>query len=511
MQKQADKSLLNIGSCGLHVLHNAFRDGCKATGWDIEHILSSLYWLFHDCPARREDFVTATGCNTVMLKFCRVRWIENVTVSDRALKFWPYVTTYVELVNKGDLPDPKVKSFEAVKKSSKDPLFIPKVMIFNSIAREIKPFLTLYQTDKPMLPFFSEDLFQLMKGLMGRFFKEEPMKEATTVLKLLHIPLQDSSIHKDATKINLGFSAETCLKQLRSINKVSERQALELRMECKTFLIKLLEKLQNKAPVNQQLVRSMRCLDPRYMAESKEVCLAQMKRILHHLVGANHVEESVCDDILREFSEFYDFAALQANFREFEPITDRVDTLLHSTMGANKAFSKVWHVVKMLLVLSHGQASVERGFSINKELIVENQKEASLVAQRLIVGHIRAVGGVTNVQLTKELLISVSGARQRYHSYLDDQKRANAKEKGVQKRKALADELDELKKKRARVQNDIGELEKSADEYADKAESSGKLTFITKSNSLRRTAKEKKASLQDLEKEIDEKLAEMKR
>ncbi|KAK1898782.1 Occludin [Dissostichus eleginoides] len=134
----------------------------------------------------------------------------------------------------------------------------------------------------------------------------------------------------------------------------------------------------------------------------------------------------------------------------------------------------------MLLVLSHGQASVERRFSINKELIVENQKEASLVAQRLIVGHIRSVGGVTNVQLTKELLISVSGARQRYHSYLDDQKRANAKEKGVQKRKALADELDELKKKRARVQNDIGALEKSADEYADKAESSGKLTFITK-------------------------------
>lgn len=174
-------------------------------------------------------------------------------------------------------------------------------------------------------------------------------------------------------------------------------------MECKTFLIKLLEKLQNKALVNQQLVRSMRCLDPRYMAESKEMCLDQMKRILHHLVVANHVEESVCDDILREFSEFCDFAALQANFREFEPITDRVDTLLHSTMGANKAFSKVWHVVKMLLVLSHGQASVERGFSINKELIVENQKEASLVAQRLIVGPIRSVGGVTNVQLTKFL------------------------------------------------------------------------------------------------------------
>lgn len=345
---------------------------------------------------------------------------------------------------------------------------------------------------------------------MRRFCKEKPLKEATSILKLLHIPLQDSSLHKDATKINPGFLAETCLNQLKSTNKISERQVLELKMECKTFLITILEKLQNKAPVNHQLVRSMRCLDPRCMAESKEVCLAQMKRMLHHLVGANHVEESACDDILREFGEFCDFAALQASFREFDPKTDRVDTQLHETMGTNKAFSKVWHVVKMLLVLSHGQASVERGFSINKELIVENQKEASLVAQRLIVGHIRSVGGVTNVQLTKELLISVSGARQRYHSYLDDQKRATDKEKSVQKRKALADELDELKKKRARVENDISALEKSADEYADKAESTGKLTFITKSNSLRRTAKEKKASLQDLEKQIDEKLAEMK-
>lgn len=164
MQKQVDKSLLNIGSCGLHIMHNAFREGCKATGWDIEHTLSCLYWLFHDCPARHEDFVTATGCSTAMLKFCKHRWLENVTVTDRALKLWPYVQIYVERVIRGDLPDPKTKSFEAVKNSTKDFLFIPKVMIFNSIVREITPFLTLYQMDKPMLPFLSEDMLQLMKG-----------------------------------------------------------------------------------------------------------------------------------------------------------------------------------------------------------------------------------------------------------------------------------------------------------------------------------------------------------
>lgn len=164
MQKQVDKSLLNIGSCGLHIIHNAFKAGSNATGWDIEHTLLSLYWLFHDAPARHEDFVKATGCGITMLKFCRHRWLENVSVSDRALKLWPCVITYVEMVQRGDLPDPKTKSFEAIRNTSKDPLFIPQLMIFNSIAREIVPFLTLYQTDRPMLPFLSEDMFNLMKG-----------------------------------------------------------------------------------------------------------------------------------------------------------------------------------------------------------------------------------------------------------------------------------------------------------------------------------------------------------
>ena len=38
-------------------------------------------------------------------------------------------------------------------------------------------------------------------------------------------------------------------------------------------------------------------------------------------------------------------------------------------------------LLKILLLLSHGQASVERGFSVNKETEVENLLEHSLVVQ----------------------------------------------------------------------------------------------------------------------------------
>ena len=45
-------------------------------------------------------------------------------------------------------------------------------------------------------------------------------------------------------------------------------------------------------------------------------------------------------------------------------------------------------------MLSHGQASVGLGFSVNKEIEVENLLEHSLVAQRTICDYVEAVGGV---------------------------------------------------------------------------------------------------------------------
>lgn len=89
-------------------------------------------------------------------------------------------------------------------------------------------------------------------------------------------------------------------------------------MNCKKLLITLLEELLKKAPVHHTLVRSMQCLDPRCMAESKELCITQMRRMLHILVKAKNVNDAVCNYILRELS---DLAALQVKFREFDPKT----------------------------------------------------------------------------------------------------------------------------------------------------------------------------------------------
>lgn len=101
---------------------------------------------------------------------------------------WPHVKAYVEMVGKGELPNPKVKSFEALKDCCADCLFTVKVSIVNSVAREVTPFLTAYQTDKPMLPFLSEDMFKLMKG------KHKHILKAHRFIFVLSISMKQYSI-----------------------------------------------------------------------------------------------------------------------------------------------------------------------------------------------------------------------------------------------------------------------------------------------------------------------------
>ena len=45
----------------------------------------------------------------------------------------------------------------------------------------------------------------------------------------------------------------------------------------------------------------------------------------------------------------------------------------------------------MILCLNHGQADIERGFSVNKNQLKFNMKETSLISQRVICDHMTVI------------------------------------------------------------------------------------------------------------------------
>ena len=77
-------------------------------------------------------------------------------------------------------------------------------------------------------------------------------------------------------------------------------------------------------------------------------------------------------------------------------------------MARNSSHSNLWSIVRILLLLSHGQATVERSFSADKEVESENLAEETFTAQRLVCDYVNAAGGVMNVNVTNGVICKYS-------------------------------------------------------------------------------------------------------
>ncbi|XP_063218622.1 uncharacterized protein LOC134528886 [Bacillus rossius redtenbacheri] len=169
--------ILDIGTCGLHSLHCAFKGAMKETGWEIVKFLRAIYNLFHNIPTRRADYIIITGSSLFPLKFCPVRWLDNVPVADRALKILPNLRNYVAGLKSNT--EPTCASFVIVKSAIKDVLLGPKLAFFSSVAAEVEPLLKEYQTNDPMAPYLFSDFSSVIKNFMTRFVKADVMANTT--------------------------------------------------------------------------------------------------------------------------------------------------------------------------------------------------------------------------------------------------------------------------------------------------------------------------------------------
>ena len=400
-------SLLHTGSCSLHTVHNAFRAGCEATGWDIELFLVSAYKLFEDSPARLEDYFSVTGATSLPLKFCRHRWLENALPAMRAIELLPALELFVKAALQKKITLPQSATFQAVKSGVTNPLMACQLSFFASVAKLIEPFLTKYQSDRPLIPFLYSDLHDLLKNLMQRFINEDALKDGD----LLKVDIADVSNHLH--NVQLGFQTSNLFRKVKAKSTVSERQTKDFEKQCKAFLLPIVKKLTEKCPLKYSVIRYMPCLDPAKMTD-KKVCKENMQKLLHSVIDSKRLMEDTADSVLQEYTHFLSTAALANSANSFDREKDRVDTWWFEALGQNADFRNLNSFVKKMLLLSHGQATVERGFSFNKEVSADNLSQQTLRARRIVIDHIHNAGGVMKVNLDKPLLVSAGAAWGKY-------------------------------------------------------------------------------------------------
>ncbi|KAJ8393827.1 hypothetical protein AAFF_G00055560 [Aldrovandia affinis] len=300
-----------------------------------------------------------------------------------------------------------------------------------------------------MIPYLADDLFTILKRLLQRFVTDDTLKRVKTPVKLFSEDFKDRANHKDASVINIGFVADKLLSELRVRKKLSERDVLMVRKETKEFLVTAVTKLLEKCPLKYTLVRNLAWLDPQKIKENPDRCEKQLRLCLQIISSAGQIRENKCDTILNQFRDFAVICKTSEDASQWPTgAHSRLDTFFHALLAKEHPFKELWDIVQKVLLLSHGQASVERGFSVNKNITVANMKERTLIAQRVIVDHLHHVGGVANVGMTKELLQSAGCARQRYHVYLNEEKKKREHTQQTQKRKVVQDEVDQLKEEK---------------------------------------------------------------
>ena len=107
------------------------------------------------------------------------------------------------------------KSFPSVQYAVNDKFFVAKLQFLNFVASLVKPFLTVYQFDWPVLPFMYGNLINMVRKLRQLFMKLDVLNKCTsgTALKKLDLTNQ---ILLNQMKLSIGFAIERSCNRCKS-------------------------------------------------------------------------------------------------------------------------------------------------------------------------------------------------------------------------------------------------------------------------------------------------------
>ena len=140
-----------------------------------------------------------------------------------------------------------------------------------SVAQDFQPFLLVYRSEKPLIPFLALDLEKLVRSVMAQFVKSDVLSSATTYQGNIkwHNKTQQWSWHW------------CCHKK-----QISQAEKHEFQVNCKEFLVHTTEKLLEKSPLKFPVVKFLRCLDPQVMAGPIPFAVKLFERLVSCLIDA---------------------------------------------------------------------------------------------------------------------------------------------------------------------------------------------------------------------------------
>lgn len=108
---------------------------------------------------------------------------------------------------------------------------------------------------------------------------------------------------------------------------------------------------------------------------------------------------------------------------------------------------------KIILLFFHGQADVERSFSFNKDFLVENLQEDSLIAQRCVHNFVKKHKKIQDIEITKNMITAFKCASSGRVEALKNKR--EQEELSKKRKRELGFEIQALKSKKREAEETI--------------------------------------------------------
>ena len=99
----------------------------------------------------------------------------------------------------------------------------------------------------------------------------------------------------------------------------------------------------------------------------RSFCINHFSTLLQRLFKDNKISSQSTERAKAQYSSLFD--VVHSNFtafKDFNKQNDHLDSFFADFIGRNEIYADIWEVCKIIFTLSHGQSSVERGFTVNK-------------------------------------------------------------------------------------------------------------------------------------------------
>ena len=216
-------------------------------------------------------------------------------------------------------------------------------------------------------------------------------------------------------------------------------------------------KILEKSPLKYCLTKAVSCLVREIIANSSTTAELRMKDLEQIFFDSGLITALVDYKSKNQFSDLCAKASSDwsIKFQRFDRSSERLDDFYYNILDENKDFQELFLVIRLVLILSYGNACAESRFSINADILIKNLQEDSLVAQRIVYDAIHAAGGVTAVSIDKNMLVDARAAHRRYVEALEKRRRAAAEhEKQAKAKKRIADEIMQLQVKKIKIEKE---------------------------------------------------------